>query len=128
MPASTLAEEFRGLSGGKIRGLRGGMPVVGGCAAEFAEAGARLAQCGQIAGPGGCIFPGLLAELAMLAGKPVKLRIDNRIGAEGGQNSRFPARLADCLVIGEGVEGRVGGGQHFKIEALIQSARAGTQA
>ena len=117
-----LAEELRGFGGGKVGGLRGGMAMVGGGAAKFAEAGARLAQGIQVAVPGRSVFAGLLAELGNEAGKSVIFRINHRIGPKGGKNSRLPARSANGLVIGERVDRRIGGGKHLDIEPLIEGA------
>ena len=50
--------------------------------------------------------------------------VDDGVGAEGGNDAALPAGVADGLVILEGVEGGVGGGEDLDVELLEESARA----
>jgi len=83
-------KEFRSLCGGKIRGSRSGMPVIGCRAAEFAKAQAHHSERVQVARPRRSVFPVRLAELRNIFGESLKLRIDNRVWPEGRQNPRLP--------------------------------------
>ena len=117
------AKERLSLCRGKVGGLRGGMPVVGRRAAHRAEAQTRLGERVQIARPRCGVLSVLFAQLRYVFGKSRELRIDNRIGPEGGQNSGLPVRLPDYPVIVQRIKRGIGCRQNFNVETLIKSAR-----
>ena len=93
-------EERRGFLRGKIGGAGGGMAVIGGRAAELLEARAGLSRArSDIRSSVAVSSPVISPSLAMFR-KAGELRIDDRIGTEGGNDARLPSRIADGLVIG----------------------------
>ncbi len=98
------------------------MAVIGGGGSVVLEEGAAVAQGVEIALPGGDVLAGDLAELFDVGVEAGVLGVDDGVGAEGGEDAALPAGVADGLVILEGVEGGVGGGEDLDVEAIEEGA------
>ena len=86
-------------AGSSVARPRGRMAVIGRRRAHRPEERAARAMRGEIAAPGRCVLAGELAELRDVAGEAVELRIDDRIGAVGGDDAPAPAAGAYRLVM-----------------------------
>ena len=116
-------EKIFGFRRGKVGGLRSWMAVIRRGAAERTEARTGFAECIEVSAPCGGVLSSLLAERGDVCSKAGEFWIDNRIGAKRGQDARLPVGIANGLMIGERVDGRIGGGEDFKIESLEEGAR-----
>ena len=104
------------------------MAVIGRCAAQRLEARTGLEQRSQVAVPGRSVFAVLFAEFGHRFREPWKIRIDNRVGAECGNDAALPSGVANRLVVREIVERRIGGRQQLNLEPLKQTRAAETPA
>jgi hypothetical protein len=77
------------------------MAVVSCGAAELLEPRARFFESAQIARERAGIFAGHLAEPRDIFAEAGEFRIDNGIGAEGGDDARLPCGIAERQVIGQ---------------------------
>ena len=82
-----------------------------------------LSKGAEVSGKGGGVFAGHFSESGDVFAETGEFGIDDGIGSEGGDDARVPARIADGLVIAQRIERRIGGGEHFKSETLVECAR-----
>jgi hypothetical protein len=98
------------------------MSVIGCRAAEGLEAGAGAGQGAEIAVPGAAVLGRYFAQLRQILFESRKIRIDDGVRPESWNDAGLPAGIADCLVLGERIERRIGGGEQLDMEALIECA------
>ena len=67
---------------------------------------------------------GDLAELLDVVEEAGVLGVDDGVGTEGGDDAALPAGVADGLVVFEGVERGVGGGEDLDVEGFEEGAGA----
>jgi hypothetical protein len=107
----------------EIRGGRGRMAVIRRRCARLREVRATLAMRIQIALPVVDIFAGDLGETIQRTAKRFVIGIDHRIGSIGGDDATAPAAVTNGVMMIERIDRRLGGGQHFDVEALEQRTR-----
>ena len=80
------------------------------------EEGAPAPQCVEISGPGPGVGPGELSEFDDVREESGPIRIDDVIGAKGGDDASAPAGLSEPRVRLQDVEGTLGRGEELDAE------------
>ena len=93
--------------------------IGGGCAAVY-ELRTAHAQSGQIAVKTVEALIGDPCQLRKVSGEIWIERIEHPIGAKGWDHPAGPMAGAKALVVGQIIQGRVGGGEGFNVKALKQ--------
>ena len=114
--------EVRGFDGAEVGGEGCAVAVVGGGGAVVLEEGTAVAEGVEVAGPGGGVFAGDLAESGEVLAKVGGVGVDDGVGAEGGEDAAVPAGALDGLVVCERIEGGVGGGEGFDVKAIEEGS------
>ena len=122
-PRENQVEELRGSVEREIRGAGGGMAVVGCGATKLLESRARFFESVQISRESTGVFAGHLSKTGNVFPEAGEFRIDNGIGAEGGDNARPPCGVADGQMVSQRIERRVSGGEDVETKALVEGAR-----
>ena len=122
-PADDLLEQRHRRHRVEVGRRRGRVAVVGRGRAHLLEIGPALLQGGEIAAPGMRVLAGDLAQRLQPVAEAVELRIDHRVGPEGGDHPALPAAVADGAVVVERVERRFRGGDDLEVETLEQRPR-----
>ena len=115
--------EALGFGERQVGGEGGEVAVVGGGAAVGLEEGAAGAQGVEVALPVGDVVLADFAELFEVVLEAGVFGVDDCVGAEGGEDAALPAGGFDGLVVFERIEGGVGGGEDFDLEAVEEGAR-----
>ena len=125
-PAANLGVERFGFVAHEIGGGGGRVAVIGCGGAVRPEEGAAVLVRAQIAGEGGDVLAGDIAQPIDIRREILRLRIDHSIGTVGRDDPPIPAALADRAMMGQRIERALGGGDQFDPEAIEQRARAET--
>lgn len=116
------AEQFAGFGDRQVCGLCRWVAMIGTCRAHVSKKRPPLAMRRKIARPSEAILAGDLRKPRDVVAKALKFRIDDRIGAIGGDHPALPATLTDRSMMRKAIERTFGRGDQLDIVTFKQCA------